>query len=238
MTTSPPPRPTVLTRALLRLIRGADAEFLLGDLEESWRDRVAAPGGRFRAEVKQLNDVVRSVARWRGRGHSGREGGTMGGVRRQGTKREGSALAGLPARASTTLQQALRGLRRRPGFAAVTVATLALGIGATTTILSVVDGVMLRPLPFPEQDRLVAVGVTFPGREWTEGVSDHQRLAGVSFFQSHSGQAVLGAPVVGIAGGGGFERISRGVLVTLREKKIALYHKRVSIDFVDTGSLV
>ena len=106
----------------------------------------------------------------------------MGGVRRQGTKREGSALAGLPASASTTLQQALRGLRRRPGFAAVTVATLALGIGATTTILSVVDGVMLRPLPFPEQDRLVAVGVTFPGREWTEGVSDHQRLAGVSFL--------------------------------------------------------
>jgi predicted permease len=75
---------------------------------------------------------------------------------------------------------AVRGLVRRPGFSAITVATLALGIGATATILSVVDGVMLRPLPYDDPEELVAVGVTFPEREWVEGVADLQYLAGVS----------------------------------------------------------
>lgn len=50
-----------------------------------------------------------------------------------------------------------RGLTRRPGFTAVTVLTLAIGVGATTTIFSVVDGVLLRPLAYEEPDRLVMV---------------------------------------------------------------------------------
>jgi hypothetical protein len=64
---------------------------------------------------------------------------------------------------SSTVQDVrhgLRQLRKNPGFAAVAVLTLALGIGITTAMLTVVDGVLLRPLPFPESDRLVAVGVT------------------------------------------------------------------------------
>jgi putative ABC transport system permease protein len=52
---------------------------------------------------------------------------------------------------------ALRHLSRHPGFTLLTVTTLALGIGATTAIFSVVNGVLLRPLPYPDADRIVRV---------------------------------------------------------------------------------
>jgi putative ABC transport system permease protein len=52
---------------------------------------------------------------------------------------------------------ALRGMRRSPGFAALVILTLGLGIGATTTMYTLVRAVYLRPLPFPEPDRLVTI---------------------------------------------------------------------------------
>jgi putative ABC transport system permease protein len=55
------------------------------------------------------------------------------------------------------LRHAARGLVRNPGFSATVIVTLALGIGATTAIFSVVYGVLLRPLPYPEPDRLAAI---------------------------------------------------------------------------------
>ena len=58
----------------------------------------------------------------------------------------------------------LRGLRSRPGFALVAVSTIALGIAAAGAIWSVVDAVLMRPLPFSEPERLVFVWETMPSR--------------------------------------------------------------------------
>src|SRR5205823_10812618 len=55
------------------------------------------------------------------------------------------------------LRSALRALVRRPGLAVTVVATLALGIGANSAIFSAVDAVLLKPLPYPDADRLVSV---------------------------------------------------------------------------------
>jgi len=61
------------------------------------------------------------------------------------------------------LRFTFRTLRRQPGFALVTVLTLALGIGASTAVFSVVRGVVLRPLGYPEPDKLMMVTSQFPG---------------------------------------------------------------------------
>lgn len=60
------------------------------------------------------------------------------------------------------LRYAAQMIRKHPGFAAAAILTLARGIGATTAIFSVIYGVLLQPLPFPEPDRLVAMWHTAP----------------------------------------------------------------------------
>ena len=66
------------------------------------------------------------------------------------------------------LRQAMRRLFRSPGFLLTSALTLAIGIGATIAIFSVVNGVLLKPLPFPNSDRLIALVHQAPGTGATE----------------------------------------------------------------------
>ncbi|HEY2896080.1 MAG TPA: permease prefix domain 1-containing protein, partial [Gemmatimonadaceae bacterium] len=70
------------------------------------------------------------------------------------------------ADASADARFALRSLRRAPVIAAAAVITLALGIGAATAIYTVVDAVLLKPLPFPHPEQLVVIGEDNAEREW------------------------------------------------------------------------
>jgi len=85
------------------------------------------------------------------------------------------------------LRQSLRGLARTPGFTAVVLITLALGIGANAAIFSVVNGVLLRPLPFPDPDRLVDVRHQEPYWNVSEPeFSDYRRELGLERLAAYT----------------------------------------------------
>ncbi len=80
------------------------------------------------------------------------------------------------------IRLALRRLGRAPVFAGVSLATLAVGIGATVAIFAVVNSILLRPLPYPAADRLVSILHTAPGLGTTE-----LPQSDASFFVYHDG---------------------------------------------------
>ena len=101
------------------------------------------------------------------------------------------------ARMLNDLRFALRQLRKSPGFTLTAVLTLALGIGANTAIFSLVDSIMLRPLPFPQQDRLTRIeysdGEVFP-KGWIRASGEHSdSFAAISGFGADAESNVAGA---------------------------------------------
>lgn len=98
------------------------------------------------------------------------------------------------------LRYALRQLRKAPGFTTVAVLTFAIGIGATTTIFSVVNGVILRPLSFPSPDQLVYILETYPPDNRVSAVSwasYHRWAETAESFSSVSGYISLPGNLTG-----------------------------------------
>ena len=118
-----------------------ELEAALGDAAEEWMER-AGSGWYLLQALSCIPLAVR--LRWRPGVQSGR--------------RRKDGLMAL----RQDVRYGLRAMAKGPGFAAVVIATLGLGIAANTIVFSVVDGVVLNPFPYPDGDRLVGVGTEFP----------------------------------------------------------------------------
>lgn len=108
------------------------------------------------------------------------------------------------------LRYAVRGLRKSPAFTLTAILTLAIGIGATTAVFSVINGILLRPLPYPDQDRLVAVSNVFLHHPYSSGlVSDtdvaHWKDDSRAFEQL---EFVSQPDIVAMSGAGSGERVA------------------------------
>ena len=137
----------VIVRLMPRDFRREYGDEMCRVAAEQWDAQHAGAGfwGSVLFWSRQSLAILRASARLRRHPHE-----TTGGMTMDGFVKD--------------VRLALRGLRRRPGFSAIAVLTVALGVGATSAVFSVVDTVVLRPLPYPDNDRLVAMWTTFDGQ--------------------------------------------------------------------------
>ena len=166
MTRHPSPTPPGIPRWLLARMADPDTrDAQMGDLQEEFEERADAdPGAARRWYWKQaVGSLAPNLA------HRARR-----------TTRRGPKGDGTMSKVMQNLRFALRATHRHAAFSAVVIGTLALGIGANTTVFSAVYGLILNPFPFPEPDRIVGVGTAYPklGRDlgFFENMSPHEYL--------------------------------------------------------------
>jgi hypothetical protein len=152
-------------------IRSLQSEAVMPWLREGWR-RVASLRTRHEVESR-LDEEIRFHIDWR------TDRNMRAGLSPEDARRQALIAFGGQERikdntrdefrtvvledALRDLSHSARALRRAPGFTIVASVTLALGIGATTALFSVVNGLLIKPLPYPDADALVAVWHTAPG---------------------------------------------------------------------------
>ncbi len=191
MTTGPKaPKPPRLPRALLLLIPRADQrELIRADLDEEYR-RVAGERGRVAAALRLWWGAADSVADWWFENVSWKSFRSR--LVPDGLRRTGLRSGGWCA----DLRFSLRMIRREPIVSAAVLATVVIGVGATTAVASLLRGVLVRPLPFPDPDRIVRISRT------SEGVPAEWPVVGVPDMLAWREQSSTMAAVAGWGGGG------------------------------------
>jgi predicted permease len=154
---------------------------------------------RFHVEMEAEHNVSLGMSPADARAKALREMGDLARWRRESGARPRAERRPLALLAGD-LRLGARTLRRAPAFAGVAVLTLALAIGAAAAVFAAVDGVLLRPLPYPEPGRLLALrerserggAMDFAGANVRDLQRDARTLAGVALHRSGPG-TVLGA---------------------------------------------
>ncbi len=180
-------------RLLLHAYPRAFRRLYAEDMIEFYRERIAHGGGSARgfaaAWLQLLPDLLANAVAERFAPHRERDRAPK--VISHFAHRREAPMSIL----FQDVRYALRGIRTRPGFATIVLATLALGIGANAAIFAVVDAVLLRPLPFPTPERLIDLSHGDDGSGWTVSEPeflDYQRgLASLSGLAAYSGGSVM-----------------------------------------------
>jgi putative ABC transport system permease protein len=191
---NPPPGSRLAARVLGRILAPRKLDYLLGDLLEEYRRHILPERGKIRATLWYWQQVVRSIP------------SSASSAKRTTRKGDGYIMNLLH-----DVRFAIRSLIKTPGFTAIAVLTLALGIGANTTIFSVVQTVLLRPLPYDEPDRIVQVYETNTDRGWNTVYFSHPNFW--DFKEQNSSFEQIAAMTRGAMNLTGFEypeRLSAG----------------------------
>jgi len=182
----------LLTWLATRLVAPRDREFLLADLDDEAARRRAAGQGVTGWYLAQLLHAA---------------------LTRRGRSSSRATLGRLAHAAAFDARLALRGFRRQPGFTALVVAALALGIGGATAGFSVARAVLLAPLPYSAPESLVMIWSRFRGAEKT-WVADQEVLDYRAQARTLAGVAMWQVDKLTLTGGSEAVRVSTAALTT------------------------
>jgi len=198
-----PPPPPLLTRAALRLLlRRDDRRAVANDLHELYARHLARDGeeaarawlGRQWAHYPRrlLADRLRCAFGRRRPENDPRTAGSRG---------AGEILGGVAA----DVRYSIRSLARTPVLTVTVFLTVGIGLGASTLVFSVVDATLVRPLPYPDPDRLVRIYTDAPPNRWPFSLVDYNALdEEQTTFQEVAGYQNL---MMTFAGDGAAERL-------------------------------